>query len=159
MSLAREDQQLARNVQFVQSAVKQIILKHRNANIVSPGNHMRRRADFVDLVNRSFATIAVGSFPGQSTKKISVVEGSVIVAPVGDVLDRPSAGDGSLKASGLRDQPVRHVTAITVATDRQLLRVRNSVFHQRIDAGQYIFSRTRNNLGNNLQRKLVSVAR
>ena len=74
------------------------------------------------------------------------------------MLHRAGAGDGGLEASGLRDQPVRHVTAVAVAADGQLVRIGNPVFHQRIDSGQYIFAGAGDNFRNDLQRELVSVA-
>src|SRR4029077_15742369 len=86
MSLAGEDEQLTRNIQLVQSAIEQVVLEHGNSNIVRSGDDVGRGTNFIELVNRAFAAIPIGGFPGQPAKKISVVESGVIVAPVGNML-------------------------------------------------------------------------
>src|ERR1019366_4107170 len=158
VSLAGKNQQVTRNIQFVQGAIEQVVLEHCDANVVRPGNHVGWRADFIELINRALATIAISGLPGQPSEVIGVVEGGVVVAPVGDVLDRAGTGDGGLEASGLRDQPVGHVTAVAVAADGQAVRVGNAVFYQRIDTRQYIFAGTGNEFRNDLEGELVSVA-
>src|ERR1019366_4029245 len=111
------NQQVTRNIQFVQGAIEQVVLEHGDANVVRPGDHVGWRADFIELVNRAFAAIATGGLPRQPAEVIHVVESGVVVTPVGDVLDRAGTGDGDLEASGLGDQPVGHVTAVAVAAD------------------------------------------
>src|ERR1700686_1112147 len=75
------------------------------------------------------------------------------------MLDRSRSGDGCFEAGGLRNQPVRHIAAITVAANRQLIRIGETVLHQSIDSSQYVFARPRNYLGNNSERELISIAR
>lgn len=48
VSLAGENQQLSGNVQFMQSAIEQVILEHRHPNVIRPGNDVGWRADFVN---------------------------------------------------------------------------------------------------------------
>jgi len=86
--------------------VQQVVFEHGYADVVGSGDHVGGGADFVDLENCGFAAIAVGSLPGQSAQEIGVVEGGVVVAPVGDVFDGPGSGDGGFEARGLGDQPV-----------------------------------------------------
>ena len=82
MTFAREDQQLARDVKFVQRTIEQIIFQDGDPNVFRSGDHVRGRAYFVDLVERGLAAIAVRNFPRMATQKIDVVEAGVIVAPV-----------------------------------------------------------------------------
>src|SRR5258706_7354366 len=109
MAFAGKDQQLVGNSQRIERVHEQIIFKHRDADVVGASHHMRGRFDFVDLKDGSFVVVALLGFPGTSAEEVGVVESSVVVAPVADVLHRASAGDRGLEARGLRDQPVSHV--------------------------------------------------
>ena len=58
------------------------------------------------------------------------------------MLDAAGSGDGGFEARGLGDQPVGHVAAVTVSADGESVRVGDSVFHQRVHAGEDVAART-----------------
>ena len=66
---SRGDQQIAWNIQLVQGAVEEIVLEDGDADVVGSGDHVGRSANFVDLINRGFTAIAIGSFPRQAAWK------------------------------------------------------------------------------------------
>ena len=69
MAFAREDQQFTGDIQFMQSAIEQVVLEHRHADIFRAADHVRRRPDFVDLKDCRFAAIAIGDLPGMPARK------------------------------------------------------------------------------------------
>src|SRR5882724_4116598 len=141
----------------MQGMIQQIIFQDSDADIVSTGDHVRRRLYFVNLKNGSFAQVALRDLPGASAKIVGIVQGQIVVPPVGDVFHGASAGDRSLEARGLRDQPVGHVATVAVSSNRQVLWIGNAILDQRIYALQNIFAGTRDELGNQSHQKLVAV--
>ena len=120
MAFAGEDQQRAGDAQVVQGVVKQIVFGDRNADIIASADQMGGSLDFVHLEDGGFVVIALRRFPGNASEKIGVVEGHVVIAPVGDVLDGSGSGDSNFEARGLSDQPVGHVAAVAVAAHGQV---------------------------------------
>ena len=68
--------------------IEEISFRNRHPNIVCSRYDMRRSADFVHLENGGFILIALRHSPGKASEKIGVVKGGVVVAPVGNILDR-----------------------------------------------------------------------
>src|ERR1700751_2476111 len=110
---------------------------------------MRWRGDFSKLVNGAFAQIALWRLPRAATRVVGIGGGHVVVAPISGVLDGPCACHCGLETSRLSDEPVRHVAAVAVAADREMVRVGAAIFHKRIDAGEDVLARSRNEFGNN----------
>src|SRR5581483_86164 len=119
---------------------------------------MRGRADFVHLENSRFIVITLRCLPGKSAKIIGVVESGIVIAPVGDMLDRACAGDGYLPLSGLSDEPVGHVAAIAVSADSEMVAIGDAIFHKRIDTFENVFAGTRNQLRNDSLNEVVAIA-
>jgi len=74
------------------------------------------------------------------------------------VLHCAGARDCGLEARGLRDQPVGHVAAVTVAADREVIGIGDAVFQQRVDAFENVFAGTRDDDRNDLLEELVAVS-
>src|SRR2546423_1290397 len=127
MTLTRENQQFTGNIQFIQCAIEQIVLKYGYANVIRSSHHMSGSSYFIDLINCRLAAITVRYFPCVTTQKIDIVESGIVVAPVSDVLHRSCASDGRLESSSLRDQPVGHVAAIAVAAYSQAIRIGDAI--------------------------------
>ena len=159
MTFAGKDQQRARHFQRVQRALQQVLLADIHANVFRAAHHVCRRFDFVDLENRRFVVINLLVFPRRFAAKVrSIVEGQVIVAPIGGVLDSAGTGRGSFEARGLRDQPVGHVAAVAITGDREAIGISNALMHQRINAIKNVAPRTRDQMRRDLAFKLVAVA-
>src|SRR5438552_6515312 len=118
---------------------------------------MSGRAYLLDLINRGFIVITLGRFPWTSAEEVSVVKSGVVIAPVSNVLDRARAGNCRLKTRGLRDEPIRHVTAVAVSAHREVVGIGNAIFHQSVDAFQNVLARSRNDLRHDLHQELVTI--
>src|SRR6202035_1527258 len=101
------------------------------------------RADFVDLEDGSLVMIALGGFPGTSAEEVGIVKRCVVIAPVAHVFDRACSRDCGLEAGGLRDEPVGHVPAVSVATTVETIRIGDALFHQGVNAFENVLAGTR----------------
>ena len=146
MAFSGEDEEFVGDSQRIERVFEEIVFQHCDSDVVSAGNHVRGRFDFVDLEDGGFVVVALLGFPGTSAEEVGVVIGCVVVAPVANVLDGSGSGDGGLEAGGLGDEPVGHVSAVAVAADGEAVGVGDAVFHQRVDAGENVFAGTRDEL-------------
>src|SRR6266849_2940277 len=138
--------------------IEQIVLSHRNTNIVRTGYYVGRRADLVDLENRSFVVVTLLRLPREPAQKVSVIESRIVVAPVSDVLHRTRAGHRSLEARGLSDEPVGHVAAVAVAADGEVARIGNAISYQRVHPFENVLTRAGNYFLDNSHEKPVAIA-
>src|SRR5271165_5169117 len=116
-------------------------------------------ADFIDLENCGLVVIALLGLPGAAAKEVGVVESRIVVAPIADVLDGARASDCGLESGRLSDEPVRHIAAVTVATDGEVIGIGDASVHQRVNAFENIFAGTRDDDRNNPLQKFIAVAR
>src|SRR6516225_114476 len=105
----------------MQCVVQQIILSHCDPNVVTSGYDVGRGSDPVHLEDRGLVVITLGCFPRLSPQEIRIIEGCVVIAPVGYVLDRTGSRNRRLETSGLRDQPVGHVSPVTVTAHGEMI--------------------------------------
>src|SRR5215469_3686351 len=119
---------------------------------------MRGRGDSAELINSTFAQIALWRLPRAATQVVGIVGGHVVVAPICGVLDSPCACNCGLETSRLRDETVRHVTAVAVAADREMVRIGDTVLHERINTSQNVFARSRNEFWNNSLPESITIA-
>src|SRR5207237_10836239 len=86
MAFAGKDQQCTGDTQVVKSMVEQIIFCHSDTNIVRSPHDVGSSANFVDLEDCRFVVITLLRLPGKAAEEVSIVEGSIVIAPIGDML-------------------------------------------------------------------------
>src|SRR5438105_4351788 len=118
---------------------------------------MRRRFDFIDLPKSSFVVVALLSCPRCSSQIIGIVEGEVVIAPISGVFNVTRPGYCGFEATGLGDKPVRHISAITVASNRKLFGIRDAFGHECVNPFQYVFAWPGDDLRNNCADKAIAV--
>ena len=114
--------------------------------------------NLVDQEDRRFIVVTLLRLPGKAAEEVGIIESSIVIAPVRHVLHCACSGYCGLKSYGLGDEPVGHVSAITVATHSEVLGISDSIFHQGVHSFQNILARARDNLRNNLHQESVAVA-
>src|ERR1700739_4422298 len=111
----------------MERVIQQIVFRDCDANVIRSGNHVGGSADFFHLKERAFFVVAFSRFPWTSSEEVRIVERHIVVAPVSRVLDRAGTRDSRLEAGGLGDEPVRHVTTVAVAANREMIWIRDSI--------------------------------
>src|SRR5215831_522916 len=128
VAFSGKNQERTRDAEVMQGVVEQVVFSDRDANVVSASDDVGWCFHFTDLEDGGFVVVARRLRPGESAEEVGIVKGGVVVAPVGDVLDRSGACDSGFEACGLGDEPVGHVSAVAVAADGEVFGIGNAAF-------------------------------
>src|ERR1700722_5341798 len=121
-------------------------------------HQMGRRFHFVESKQRSLTLIKLRILPGLPAEIPCVIPCLIVIAPVSRVFNGSGPRDSRSKARGLRDEPVGHVAAVAIAADGKMIRVGITVFYERIDAGENVATRLRNQVRLDLQHEVVAIS-
>ena len=99
--------------------------------------------DLPELPDGGLVVVIFLGFPRRAAQGIGIIETGVVVSPIAGVFHGSRSRNCGFEARRLSDQPIREGAAIAVAADREVVRIRDSVLHQRVDSLQDIFSRPR----------------
>ena len=87
MAFSGKNQQGAGDTELMQRAVKQIVLRDSNTNVIGSGYHVSRGFHFGDLIDCRFVVVTALGFPREASEEIGVIESRVIVSPIGYMFD------------------------------------------------------------------------
>src|ERR1700712_306080 len=108
MAFAGEGEERMRDVERFERVLEQDVFEEGDADVGIAADYVGGGGDLVHLEESGLALIELRILPGTSTEVGGIVEGEVVVAPVGCVLDGAGTGNSGAEAGGLGDEPVGH---------------------------------------------------